>query len=136
MPFPVDERFIVETEKKLGVRFPVSFRLKMMEENGGDVITDPDEWQLHPFFDTSDKTRIKRTCNDIVRETASARVWTGFPQTAVAIGSNGSGDQLILLPSQGTTALQEAVFWWDHETGTVHKIAEDFTKLNIGRTSA
>lgn len=129
MPFPVDEKYIIQTEQKLGVTFPTSFRKKMMLENGGEVDTELDVWQLFPFLDTSDKTRLKRTCNDIVRETATAKEWNGFPQEAVAIGANGNGDKLILLPSDSPAQMQDGVFWWDHETRIVHRITEDFQKL-------
>ena len=98
-----------------------------MKDNGGEIETSPDVWQLYPFCDTSDKKRLKRTCSDIVRETA--RAWPGFPDGAVAIGSNGGGDQLILLPAQEDGILQEAVLWWDHETGSVSKVADSFDEL-------
>jgi hypothetical protein len=130
MPFPVNEKYIIQTEQKLGVKFPASFRKKMMEENGGEVETESDTWHLFPFLDTSDKTRLKRTCNDIIRETTSSKDWDGFPPESVAIGANGGGDLLILLPSDNPTQLQNSVFWWDHETRTVHKIADDFMKLD------
>ena len=130
MPFPVDEKYILQSEQKLGVTFPASFREKMMKENGGSVATPPDAWDLYPFMDTSDKKRLKRTCNDIVRETAVAKEWTGFPQCAVAIGANGCGDQLVLMPSDDPAVLRDAVFWWDHETGEVRKVAEDYKELS------
>ena len=130
MPFPVDEKYILQTEQKLGVKFPASFREKMMKENGGSVDTPPDAWDLYPFMDTSDKKRLKRTCNDIVRETASGRDSTGFPPDAIAIGANGGGDQLVLIPSDDAGILQDAVFLWDHETGDIHKVADDFKDLS------
>jgi hypothetical protein len=129
MPFPVDEKYIINAEDKLGVKFPQSFRQKMMNCNGGEVETPPDVWQLYPFFDTSDKKRLKRTCNDITRETANAQKWDGFPDTAVAIGSNGGGDLLIFMHGKSDNCLQNVVFWWDHETGTVSKTANDFSEL-------
>lgn len=129
MPFPVDEKYIIQSEKKLGVRFPKSFRLKMQSDNGGEVVTLPDAWRLYPFFDTSNKKRLKRTSNDVVRETQSARAWVSFPKEAVAIGSNGGGDQLVFLGTDGDGALGPAVYWWDHETGAVHMVAEDFSEL-------
>ena len=131
MPFPVDEKHILATEKKLGVKFPAAFRAKMMTDNGGEVATPPDAWQLYPFFDTSDKKRLRRTCNDIARETASAKKWTGFPADAIAIGANGGGDQLILLPAGDSTTLGDEVYWWDHETGSVQKVADDFGDLKV-----
>lgn len=129
MPFPVDDKYIHQAEQKLGVKFPVSFRQKMMQDNGGEVETPPDAWQLYPFMDTSDKKRLKRTCNDITRETASARQWDSFPHDAIAIGTNGAGDQLIFIPTDDPTILQNAVFWWDHETGELEKVADDFKDL-------
>ena len=130
MPFPVDKKYILEAEEKLGVRFPESFRVKMQSENGGQLETVPDAWRLYPFFDKSDKKRLKRTNNDIVRETHSSRNWRSFPQDAVAIGTNGGGDKLVFLYSSKSGMLGPAVYWWDHETGAVHKVAEDFSELS------
>src|ERR1051325_6707337 len=115
MPFPVAEQFIVETEPKLGVSFRPAFRARMCRNNGGELSTDEDDWQLFPFFDTSDRKRIARTTNDIVRETASACSWRGFPPEAVAIATNGTGDKLVFLPNAGSTMLQSKPFVWLHE---------------------
>lgn len=130
MAFPVEERFILETEKKLGAKLPSTYVKKMMQENGGQVETPGDSWALHPIFDSSDKQRLKRTCNDVVRETHNAREWVGFPADAVAIGSNGCGDQLVLLRDvKQLGVLAEAVYWWDHETKELNKIAANFGEL-------
>jgi hypothetical protein len=133
MAFPVERRFIVETEKKLRVRFPPDYVKKMMKENGGEVQTPPDAWVLYPIFDTSDKRRLKRTCNDVVRETQSALEWIGFPDDAVAIGSNGCGDQLVLLRDENSPdVLGDEVFWWDHETAALNIVASRFGDLTSG----
>ena len=95
MPFPVDEIFIKQTEEKLGVEFPSSFKAKMMMDNGGELATEEDDWQLFPFFDSSDKKRLSRTANNIVRETEVAKKWPNFPANCTAIASNGSGDLLV-----------------------------------------
>ena len=58
MPFPVDLKFIQETEKELGLLFPDIFKQKMMIENGGEIQTDEDDWQIFPFFDKTDNKRI------------------------------------------------------------------------------
>ena len=134
MPFPTDIKYIKETEAKLGVAFPISFKLRMTKSNGGDVRTQigswEEHWLLHPFFDSTDKTRIKRTSNDIIRETKAARDWPDFPPDAVAIGFNGGGDRLILLPDPNDSSrLQGIVFWWDHETGEVERVTDDFDEL-------
>ena len=70
------------------------------------------------MFDTSDRKRLKRTSNDIVRETNSAKAWTGFPNDAVAIGCNDCGDYLIVLPEDDDESkIKDIVYGWDHETG-------------------
>jgi hypothetical protein len=98
MPFPIDIKYVNETERKLGVKFPPAFVVRMVKSTGGEVSTPPDTWLLYPFLDTSDCKRLARTCNDIVRETAKAKEWPDYPTEAVAIGGNGCGDQLVLLP--------------------------------------
>jgi hypothetical protein len=128
MPFPVDRKYIEATEKKLGGRFPESFVVKMMAENGGDVATPPDRWTLHPFLDAGDRKRLARTCNDIVRETQQARDAQGFPPNGVNIGDNGSGDHLVFLLADGRIGPE--VHWWDHETGALNLVAEDFSALS------
>lgn len=130
MPFPVELKFIEETERKLGVRFPEPFRRKMQQDNGGELETGDDVWQLHPFFDSSDKKRLKRTASHIGRETEVSRKWSGWPDRAIAIGSNGGGDRLIFLRSESDASVCEAaLYWWDHETGEVHRIAIDMVKV-------
>ncbi len=131
MPFPVDSRWIQETEQKLGIRFPASFVTSMIRKNGGTVTTAVDQFELFPFLDASDRRRLVRTCGSIDRETNQARLNAyGFPSDAVAIGANGGGDLLVLLPmSHDPTTLQSTVFWWDHETGEVAAVADDFDEL-------
>lgn len=130
MSFPVDIKYVNETERKLGVKFPPSYVTRMVKSNGGDVQTPPDAWLLYPIFDTSDKKRLKRTCNDVVRETKSAKDWPDFPPDAVAIGANGGGDQLVFIPqSDAPELLAHEVYWWDHETGELNKVADDFGDL-------
>ena len=133
MAFSVEDHFIIETEKKLGAKFPPDYVSKMMIENGGAVCRPPDEWMLYPVFDSSDKKRLKRTCNDVVRETQNAHEWPGFPDDAVAIGSNGGGDKLVLLRAKyATEMLAEEVYWWDHETSELNMVASRFGDLVKG----
>ncbi len=130
MPFPVDIKYVNETERKLGVRFPPSYVTRIVKSNGGEVQTPPDAWILYPIFDTSDKKRLRRTCNDVFRETKSSKEWSDFPPDAVAIGGNGSGDQLIFISqSDDSNLLAHEVYWWDHETGSIDKVADDFGDL-------
>jgi hypothetical protein len=131
MPFPVDPKWITQTEQKLGVRFPASFVTAMSTMNGGSVRTRVDAFTLFPFLDSSDRRRIQRTCGSIDRETDTARKESyGFPIDAVAIGANGGGDLLILIPMPNRPdTLQHSVYWWDHETGEVDEVADDFSDL-------
>lgn len=120
MPFPVDIKYIIETEQELGLVFPDNFKSKMTKENGGELITEDDDWQLFPFFDKSDNKRMSRTCNHIVLETQQARTWNNFPDNGIAIASNGSGDNLILLPlDTDNKKLREEIYLWQHETGDI-----------------
>jgi hypothetical protein len=130
MPFPVDVAWVEATQGKLGVTFPLGFVARMLRENGGEIHAGGDVWELFPFRDGSDKKRIKRTCNDIVLETKNARLWPDFPPNGVAIGTNGTGDRLILVPTASDAGrLHDCVYWWDHETGGLERVADDFTEL-------
>jgi len=131
MPFPVDAKWITQTEERLGVRFPASFVSAMSKMNGGSVKTCIDRFELFPFLDASDRKRIQRTCGSIDRETNSARKdWYGFPANGVAIAANGGGDLLVLMPTaDDPNMLQHTVYWWDHETGEIQPVADDFGDL-------
>ncbi len=129
MAFPVDIEYVKRTEAKLGRKLPLGYVVKMCNNNGGELRAGPDHWNLYSIFDESDKKRLKRTCNNIVRETKAAKEWADFPENAVAIASNGSGDQLILLPEPSSDRFSDAVYWWDHETGEVEKVGDDFVEL-------
>ena len=129
MAFPVDIKFIRDAELRLGVKFPAPFILRMVKNNGGEVRTPMDSWQLHPILDKSDRKRLKRTCNDIEQETTRAREWPSFPGKAISIGSNGNGDRLVLLPSADAPTVLGPVYWWDHERGVLLFVSDDFGDL-------
>lgn len=131
MPFPIDIKYIIDTEQALELEFPKIFKQKMVVENGGELMTDEDDWQLFPFFDKSDKKRISRTCNHIGLETKIAKEWDKFPKVAIAIAANGCGDVLILLPSkENNKKLSDEIFQWFHETGEIAQIANSIDELN------
>jgi hypothetical protein len=130
VPFPVDAAFIKAAEQKLGLTFPSMFRGRMMKENGGSIEAGDEDWEMFPISDTSDRKRIARTSNDIVRETIKSREWPGFPPAAVAIASNGAGDLLVFLPKDETPAeLAPEVYRWSHEGGEIERIADSFADL-------
>lgn len=133
MAFPLDIQFVKRAEAKLGRKLSLGYVAKMCRNNGGEVATGTDHWWLYPIFDDSDRKRLKRTCTDIVRETASARKWPDFPAEALAIGSNSCGDRLIILGDPEIDRYADAVYWWDHETGELSKVADDFEELSGGQ---
>lgn len=131
MAFPIDIKYIIETEQELGLAFPDNFKSKMAQVNGGELMTEDDDWQLFPFFDKSDNKRISRTCNNIILETNQAKQWENFPVNGIAIGSNGCGDLLLLLPTkEDNRKLSDEIFMWFHETGETEKIADSINELN------
>ncbi len=127
MPWPVAQTYVEACENALGVAFPHSYRRAMMTLNGGAVLCDGDRWDLHPIWDKSDRKRLKRTANDVARETLAKARWSGWPDHAICIAANGTGDALMLLAQ--ASAPDDAVYRWCHETGKTTKIARDFAQL-------
>lgn len=101
----------------------------MCRNNGGEVAVGTDYFDLYPILDSSDRKRLARTCNNIVRETAYANERARFPKGAVAIGDNGTGDKIVFLPDQTDLRYADAVYWWDHETGELELVADAFEEL-------
>lgn len=109
---------------------PKDFRDRLLLDNGGEIEALDDTWQLNPVFDASDPRRAKRTASHIVRETAQARRWSGFPPDAVAIASDGSGNHLVFLSAPGGASLQDAVYVWWHEGGELEQVSDSFSELS------
>jgi hypothetical protein len=127
MPFDLSERFIDEAEQLLGAALPESYRTAMKSENGGVVEFNDDDWELYPIADSSDRKRLVRSCNHIIKETKFYKDCEGFPENALAIAANGCGDQLIFL--REGNSYSPIVFCWSHETGELDKAANDFAEL-------
>ncbi|MCH2032285.1 MAG: SMI1/KNR4 family protein [Tenacibaculum sp.] len=127
MPFDLDEKYIIETELDLNVKFPTHFKNRMMDQNGGEIESEDFFFQIHPFFDKSNKKRISRTCNHIGLETKNARQWSDFPKNGIVIGDGGSGD-LLFLQHNGDGLLTDEIYLWDH--GEIEKIAETINEFN------
>jgi hypothetical protein len=133
MPFPVEPKYIQAAEQALGIQLPPRFKARLSAENGGEILLEPDNedsnFTLLPVFDTSDKKRLRRTCNHIAKETASAREsWHGFPAQAVLIGDNQYGDFLFLLP-ESPQQLGEAIFLWSSDGGELEQVAGSIDDL-------
>ena len=111
MPFPVSEERIIEVEQVLGRMLPRALRMRLMRDNGGEVIVEDGDWALHPVWDPTDRKTIGRTASHVLAETAAARSWASFPADGVSLASDGGGDRLIL---RGDS---DQIFLWEHETG-------------------
>lgn len=128
MAFPVDEKFIEQAELELGVRFPASFRNKMMQMNGGSIEILGDVYDLHPFYDTSDKKRLKRSCNCIVRETQTARQHYGLPVDLILIARSGGGDSLCFQILE-SGELDQHVYLQRHDADELLQVAAEFSAM-------
>lgn len=126
MAITTTEDRVAAAEAQLGARLPTEYRNRLIANNGGDLETADDVWQVFPVFDDTDRTRASRSANHIVREAQQASGWPGFPRGAVAVAANGTGDLLIFLPGVDGTCngrLQR----WSHESHECSPTALDFT---------
>ena len=121
MASPASEERIAAAERELGVRLMIEHRARLARNNGGEVICEGSAWRLHPVWDDTDRRTAARTASHIVHETREARAWSGFPDDAVAIASDGSGDVLIV--RAGTTYVEH----WEHETGACVRVEVDWS---------
>lgn len=127
MPLNLSEEQLAQTEKELGAKLPHEYREAMKLDNGGEASTEEDDWEFYPIKDTSDRKRISRTCNHIINETESCRGFGNFPDNAVAIASNGLGDQMVFIKEYGQ--FLSNVFLWLHETGELQELAATFNEI-------
>lgn len=130
MPFPIEIKYIEETEVKLEIKFPEKFKKRMMLNNGGELDSNEYFFELYPFFDRSNKKRISRTCNDIQKEIKRSKEWYGFPEVAIVIGTDGSGNKLVLIHDENRI-LKEELFTWNHETGKIHSVAINIEEIEM-----
>jgi len=133
VPFELEERFVIAAEQELGASLPYSYRRAMMMSNGGRVLAYDDVWDLYPILDTSDRKRLKRSCNDILHETEFMRDWPGWPEHALAIASNGTADRLVLLKADRWYV--PTIYLWLHDTVELVEVADDFSELPVGKRS-
>ncbi|MGI3062584.1 SMI1/KNR4 family protein [Vibrio alginolyticus] len=127
MAFNLTEEQLVNTEVELGARLPHDYRESMKANNGGEATTEEDDWELYPIKDNSDRKRLARTCNNIIAETKACFGLGNFPHHALAIASNGLGDQMVFLKE--SEQFMPEVYVWLHETGEIKLLASSFAKL-------
>jgi hypothetical protein len=130
VPFPTTERFVARAETELQCKLPLEYRTWALANNGGELSAADDDWQVFPVFDDSDRKKAARSASHIVRETAMARGWRGFPAEGVAFAANGEGDLLVFLPRESDPGeLAPEVCIWSHENGTCACIASSLSEL-------
>ncbi|BBM01136.1 SMI1/KNR4 family protein [Microbulbifer sp. GL-2] len=127
MPFNLSEEQLAQTEEELGAKLPHEYREAMKLDNGGEASTEEDDWEFYPIKDTSDRERLSSTCNHIINETESCKGFGNFPEEAVAIASNGLGDQMIFIKE--SEHFLKGVFLWLHETGELQELAATFNEI-------
>jgi len=111
MGFPAPEECVAAAETRLRVKLLAEHRARLLRNNGGEVVCEDEEWQLHPVWDDTDRRTIARTTGHIVHETLEALRRDSFPRDAVVIATDNSGNHLIV--RSGHTHVER----WDHETG-------------------
>jgi hypothetical protein len=127
VPFNLPEEQLTKTEEELGTTLPHAYREAMKLDNGGEASTEEDDWEIYPIRDTSDRKRISRTCNHIIYETEFCKGFGNFPDEALAIASNGLGDQMVFLKESGQ--FLNTVYLWLHETGELKPLAASFDEI-------
>ncbi len=127
MPFNLSEEQLAQTEKELRATLPQEYRDSMKLDNGGEASTEEDDWELYPIKDTSNRKRLSRTCNHIINETQSCHGFGNFPENAIALASNGCGDQMVFLRESGS--FLNTVYLWLHETGEIQELAASFNEI-------
>jgi hypothetical protein len=119
MAFPVSEERIAAAEQELGARFPEDLRARLQADNHGYVAVGdwPEVWNLFPVWDDSDRSRIRRTGEHIVRENRAewlekARASGDFPADGLAFAADAGGN--LLVATGGRCAM------WIGATGELH----------------
>ena len=110
MPFPLAAELIRIAEQNLGASLPSSYKAAMQRSNGGELTANDDDWQQYPIEDRSDRKRLARTSNHVIKETLALSNWPSYPPDALAIAGNGAGDQLVLL--KVGMVYEDSVYAW------------------------
>jgi len=124
MGFNLDNLSIAKTEQLLDFEFSSSYKERMSYNNGGEITIQNEGWFLLPIFDNSDKKRLKRTFNDIIKETRLFHSEYSNFHSYIPFAYNGTGDYLVFNKNSKTK-----IFIFFHEYKKIKKIAEDFTEL-------
>lgn len=128
MALPISQEMIARTEQVMGVIFPSVYKMHMSRQNGGYATLDGDQWRIHPIRDTTDRRSIRRSSEDVQRETKTAiEDGLGFPPDGIAIACNDAGD-ILFLKREGPRA-SERLWVFRLRGGEVGLFAESVAAL-------
>lgn len=91
---------------------PFNFSIRFLNATGNTTFNSDCASRI--YFSSTGKAILK---------TKNAREWTGFPKNAIAIGTDGSGNQIILL-HDGDGILKDEIYFWNHELGDIKMLAK------------
>lgn len=111
---PTKQVYIDNAQTELGYQFPKWLNDRLLNENGGTIWALDDGWQLYSVLDNRDSRHLKRSSTTIIQETNTAKHWENFPDNAVVIAGNGTGNLLVLL-KQDNQKLSDDVYLWCHD---------------------
>ena len=132
IPSPASEESIQETELVLKIKFPPSYREKMLRENGGELKLKEGVFHLIPVRGSGGggETGAKAAAHDVVGATKEQKKNYTFPSDGTAFAANDAGDHLVFVKEYyHSDKLKNGVFLWNKKIGFVKRVAEDFSKL-------
>jgi hypothetical protein len=130
MPQPADEKDIQETESTINIKFPATYRERMLKENGGDITLKEGIFHLFPFSAATGDASAKAGLPGVVKATKELKKIYTFPNDGIAFAANDAGDALVFVKEYyHSDKLKNGVFFWHKKIGFVKRVAEDFSKL-------
>jgi hypothetical protein len=122
---PAEEKQITDTESTLKIKFPPSYRERMLKENGGDVKAGDEVYHLIPVGDLAGAG-----AENVVSATKERKKNYTYPNDGTAFAVNDAGDTLVFVKEYyHSDRLKNGVFLWNKKIGFVKRLAEDFSKL-------
>jgi hypothetical protein len=130
IPSPASEESIQEIESTLKIKFPLSYREKMLKENGGELKLKEGIFHLIPVRTSAHETGAKTAAHDVASATKEQKKNYTFPNDGIAFAANDAGDHLVFVKEYyHSDKLKNGVFLWNKKIGFVKRVAEDFSKL-------
>lgn len=120
---------IEEAEATLHIRLPESFRRYLLEVEPSDIEIAGLMWDVNPVPVSPTSESTQHRVSAIVLETMNAREWEGFPDGAVAVGSDGYGNYLVFLPGDLHHQLGNKLYVWWHEGPELELVSNDFAEV-------